>query len=93
MFKNTLVIGFLAFALSMTGCAAIQGFAGDYIPTVEAKLGAAGIAVTIDPKLGVDAFCLDPIGTIASFISKIPIIGAATADFVGLCEQDEETVE
>ncbi len=89
MIKNLFVVGILSLTFALSGCAAIQGFAGDYIPTIEAKLGAAGIAVTIDPKLGVDAFCLDPVGTIASFISKIPIIGAATADFVGLCDEEE----
>jgi len=88
MFKKALVIAIMSLALSSFGCAHIQEFVGEYIPTVEAKAGAAGFSLKIDPKLGVDAFCLDPIGTAAGILAEIPIIGNFTAEFVGLCEQD-----
>ena len=90
MIKKLLVTAILCLAVGSIGCAGVQEFASQYIPTVEAKASAAGFALKIDPKLGVDAFCLDPIGTAMGVLSKIPIIGEFTADFVGVCDEAPE---
>ncbi len=89
MYKKILLIGVLMVALASVGCSTLQGFAEEYVPTVEANLGSAGIAVEIDPKFGIDKFCIDPMGQAAKLINKIPFLGAVTADFVGLCDEEE----
>ena len=95
MLKNTFVLAILCASISMVGCAQTQAFLGEYIPTVEAKFAASGFALKIDPKFGIDAFCLDPIGTAVGVMSAVPILGEFTTEFIGVCDTApvEEVVE
>ena len=89
MLKNLLTISVVVIAFVTVGCAHVQSAAEKYIPTVEAKAGAAGIGLKIDPKFGFETFCLDPVGTVAGVLSKIPVIGSLTTDVVGVCDEEE----
>ena len=91
---SKLVLSLMAITvMSLVGCAHVQDFAAKYIPTVEAKASGLGVSLTVDPKLGIDAFCLDPVGTVTGILSKIPVVGAVVTETVGLCPVAEVAPE
>ncbi len=83
----------IALATASFGCAHIQEFAAEHIPDIEAKAGGSGIGLSIDPKLGVEVFCLNEYGATTGYLKKIPILGSIIVDVVGTCEMEETATE
>lgn len=89
MRKLLVILAIFAF----TGCAQIQKFASDHIPDIEAKAGGSGIGISIDPKLGINHFCLTEDGGVKGTLDKVPVLGSILVDLLGVCAEEPTVKE
>lgn len=78
-------------ALPLMGCATVTDLVKKVIPDIEAGVGKEGakFSVNVDALDSLASLCLEEDGKVKGFFEKIPVVGDALVDAVGVCAPEE----